>query len=107
MNIKLVDIQVLELNQSQNSIATLSAVRLSEDHDNQKTKVATQHQGVYKNKNQGRRNAESLDKIREGPASLDSNKEDIESNIDYIDLETEDEYASSVYTRRSVSPTSR
>ena len=82
-------------------------MKLSEDHDNQKTKDASQHQGVYKNKNQGRRNAESLDRIREGPASLDLNKEDIESNIDYIDLETEDEYASSVYTRRSVSPTSR
>ena len=82
-------------------------MRLSEDHDNQKTIVVTQHQGVYKNKNQGRRNAESLDQISEGPASVDSNKEDVESNIDYIDLETEDEYASSVYTRRSVSPTSR
>ena len=82
-------------------------MRLSEDHDKQKSIDAPQHQGVYKNKNHGRRNAESLDRIREGPASLHSNKEDIESNIDYIDLETEDEYASSVYTRRSVSPTSR
>ena len=95
------------MNQSQTSIATLSAVRLSEDHDKQKTIDASKHQGVYKNKKQGRKNAESLDRIREGPASLDSNKEDLESNIDYIDLETEDEYASSVYTRRSVSPTSR
>ena len=82
-------------------------MKLSEEHDNQKSEDAIQHQGVYKNKAQGRRNAESLDRIREGLASLDSNKEDLESNIDYIDLETEDEYASSVYTRRSVSPTSR
>ena len=83
-------------------------MRLSEDHNKQKSIDAPQqHQGVHKIKNHGRRNAESLDRIREGPSSLDSNKEDIESNIDYIDLETEDEYASSVYTRRSVSPTSR
>ena len=82
-------------------------MRLSEDHDKQKRNDAPQNQDVYKNKNQGRRNAESLDKIREGPASVHSNKEDVDSNIDYIDLETEDEYASSVYTRRSVSPTSR
>ena len=82
-------------------------MRLYEDHDKQKCIDAPHHQGVYKNKNHGRRNAESLDRIREGPASPDSNKEDMESNIDYIDLETEDEYASSVYTRRSVSPTSR
>ena len=99
----------MDLNQSQSSVATLSAVRLIESN-----KGVTNAQSQSTNPHNGSRSrrrlksVESLGNIKEGLHALEGdNEEDTDSNIDCIDLGTEDEYASSVYTARSISPTSR
>ena len=71
-----------------------------------------QNQSTYppnlKNQKRSLKSVESLGNIKEGINAMEGdNGEDTESNIDCIDLGTEDEYASSVYTARSISPTSR
>ena len=60
-----------------------------------------------KNQSHSLQSIKSLSNKKERLNITVPNDEDVESNIDCIDLDTEDEYASSVYTRRSVSPTSR
>ena len=53
-------------------------------------------------------NLNEMFKFKENLNPLEGdNGEDTDCNIDCIDLGTEDEYASSVYTARSISPTSR
>ena len=59
------------------------------------------------NQRQSIKSVQSLGNIAEHLDMPCTDQQDIESNIDCIDLGTEDEYASSVYTARSVSPTSR
>ena len=60
-----------------------------------------------RNQRQSIKSVQSLGNIAEHLDMTYTDHEDIESNIDCIDLGTEDEYASSVYTARSVSPTTR
>ena len=79
-------------------MATLSAVRLVEDYEREVNLHA---------KNNSLKHVKCLGSIKEGLDMIDTNHDDIESNIDCIDLGTEDEYVSSVYTARSLSPTSR
>ena len=99
----------MDLNQSHASVATLSAVRLIENNNagsNIQSKSASSLDG--KNQRQTIKSAELYGNIKEDSNPLEGdNCEDTDSNIDCIDLGTEDEYASSVYTARSISPTSR
>ena len=99
----------MDLNQSQSSVATLSAVRLMESNNrgsNAQSPLANQDNGNYKRRNL--KSVASMGNIKEGLHVLEGdNGEDTDLNIDCIDLGTEDEYASSVYTARSISPTSR
>lgn len=99
----------MDLNQSQSSVATLSAVRLMESNNggsNVQSPLANPNNGNYKTRNL--KSVESMRNIKEGLQVLEGDNEvDTDSNIDCIDLGTEDEYASSVYTARSISPTSR
>ena len=95
------------MNQSQSSVVTVSAVQLIEDHEGYNILAQLPTNTNIHNQKQSLRSVKSLGNINEGLDMTDPNNEDIESNIDCIDLGTEDEYASSVYTRRSISPTSR
>ena len=85
--------QVIDLNQSQSSIVTVSAVHLLEEQKHMQIppKQSSKHMGSKGN---------SKASIMRNHIATD---EDIESNIDYIDLETEDEYESSIFTKRSIS----
>ena len=99
--------QVIDLNQSQTSVVTVSAVQLMEDY--QGCNIPTQISSNTNLKNQ-RHSLQSIKSLSNKKKRIDITvpyDDDVESNIDFIDLDTEDEYASSVYTRRSISPTSR
>ena len=99
----------MDLNQSQSSVATLSAVRLYESNKggtNEQSQSTTPNN--MNRKRRSLKSVESLGNIKEGLHTSEGyHGEDTDSNIDCIDLGTEDEYASSVYTARSISPTSR
>ena len=99
----------MDLNQSHASVATLSAVHLIENNNagsNIQSKSIRSLDG--KNQRQSIKSAESYGHIKEHLHPLEGdNGDDTDCNIDCIDLGTEDEYASSVYTARSISPTSR
>ena len=98
------------MNQSQASVATISVVRLTEN-SNAGSYVGGQQTNNRDDRSyqrQSLKGVESMGNIKEGLKPLHTNNgEDIDCNIDCIDLGTEDEYASSVYTARSISPTSR
>ena len=81
---------------------------MAEDHDeSHSTAPQTSSNHNTKTQRQSIKSVQSLGNIAEHLDMTYTDHEDIESNIDCIDLGTEDEYASSVYTARSVSPTSR
>ena len=99
----------MDLNQSHASVATLNAVRLMENN-NAGSSIQSKSPGTLAGNNQRHsiKSAESYGHIKENLHPLEGdNGGDTDSNIDCIDLGTEDEYASSVYTARSISPTSR
>jgi hypothetical protein len=96
------------LSQSHSSVATISAVHIMEDNEEDHRNLPqTSSNHNTRNERQSIKSLQSLGNIAEHLDMTYTDHEDIESNIDCIDLGTEDEYASSVYTARSVSPTSR